>query len=461
MVSVAQLKGTLNSTNPIREYMFMSEGYLEEISVDVRKLRYLEGVDRSLDEIKLITGLEDVLDAEMKNELVKIGKTLIDIQKLLRPRMSDRESSDEARRTSPIVPKGKKALPPLEDLVDDTGGGGLAYGAGLALGRAGFSLGRGLAGAAGVVASQLLGNYIEDMTGSEALGDVAKWTGTGGSIGMMFGPTGALIGSLAGFAVGIGNEIISYLNERAEKHAKELRDAVDAAELELSDPVLSSSPGITAAQGAATYMNDLDPQEMEDWKNTVARAQSGDPVAVAQVREAIEIGASTRQNREMAGISAEQLRSAIAVLSEAGTGRQISDDTLNHILGGLSDLSFAESQGISNPVVSYDGALKALRDAIQNSTPEELREIGPEELGLSQTSFEKLLGIAELLNGGIDIDTLVPPRLIATNQLNANASSGGGAVIVAPTTSTTNQVNNSTHFNSSLMSSTDRRGFIE
>ena len=110
-------------------------------------------------------------------------------------------------------------------------GGGAAIGSGLfdkgkGIGRK--MLGRGLAVGAGLFASNLLSKWIENQTGSSALGDVSKWAGDGASVGFAFGPKGALIGAIANVGVNSVGAVASWIDNKVNEIEKGTMDRLES-----------------------------------------------------------------------------------------------------------------------------------------------------------------------------------------------------------------------------------------
>jgi hypothetical protein len=151
-----------------------------------------------------------------------------------------------------------------EILGDGAGGaggpGGPAGGAGGA-GSGGSKLKnafkRGFKGIGWGLAFQALGTLaaegIRDATGSDNLGDAAQWITDGASLGVMFGPTGALVGALAGLAAFGYTKLVDWVNEwgkkKMEETTKEIENKLNSADAALqAGDVAGAQKAIDIAQ---------------------------------------------------------------------------------------------------------------------------------------------------------------------------------------------------------------------
>ena len=148
-----------------------------------------------------------------------------------------------------------------ELIGDGVGGaGGPAGGAGGA-GSGGSKLKnafkRGFKGIGWGLAFQALGTLaaegIRDATGSDNLGDAAQWITDGASLGVMFGPTGALVGALAGLAAFGYTKLVDWVNEwgkkKMEETTKEIENKLNSADAALqAGDVAGAQKAIDIAQ---------------------------------------------------------------------------------------------------------------------------------------------------------------------------------------------------------------------
>ena len=82
--------------------------------------------------------------------------------------------------------------------------------------RLGFSRGGVLASVVLFAAGEALSSYVENEFGSTA-GDVTSWVTQGAALGAMFGPKGALVGALAGLAIGGGSALFKWLRKKDDE----------------------------------------------------------------------------------------------------------------------------------------------------------------------------------------------------------------------------------------------------
>ena len=104
------------------------------------------------------------------------------------------------------------------------GAGNLSEITGLAIGAAGLTLATLFGSKTGIrlaaagfalAAADSIGTWIENRTGSEAVGDVASMTVKGGALmSIIFGPKGAIVGAVAGFAISAADAIANWIEEQ-------------------------------------------------------------------------------------------------------------------------------------------------------------------------------------------------------------------------------------------------------
>lgn len=130
--------------------------------------------------------------------------------------------------------------------ADAGGGGGKsklkdAFKSGFTAKRVGW----GLAFAAlGTIAAE----GIRDATGSDNLGDAAQWITSGASLGMTFGPTGALVGALAGLAAFGYTKLVDWVDDYGKKKMEEITAEIEG-QLNTADAALKAGD-VAGAQDA-------------------------------------------------------------------------------------------------------------------------------------------------------------------------------------------------------------------
>ncbi|MGI9359705.1 MAG: hypothetical protein ACR2ON_09900 [Paracoccaceae bacterium] len=101
--------------------------------------------------------------------------------------------------------------------------------------RLGFSRGGALASVVLFAAGEALSSYVEGEFGSTA-GNVTSWVTQGAALGAMFGPKGALVGAIAGLAIGGGAALFDWLKKKdqevREAAIARANEAIDASRLE-------------------------------------------------------------------------------------------------------------------------------------------------------------------------------------------------------------------------------------
>jgi hypothetical protein len=111
------------------------------------------------------------------------------------------------------------------------GGAGGAGGAGSGGSKLKNAFKRGFKGIGWGLAFQALGTIaaegIRDATGSDNLGDAAQWITDGASLGVMFGPTGALVGALAGLAAFGYTKLVDWVDDYGKKKMEEITEEIE------------------------------------------------------------------------------------------------------------------------------------------------------------------------------------------------------------------------------------------
>lgn len=207
----------------------------------------------------------------------------------------------------------------------------------------GKGLGWGLA-IAGI--GELLAIAITNATGSESLGDVTSWTANGIALGSMFGPTGMLIGGIAGFAIGAGFAI----NDYAEKRAQEAYDDAARKIDELSNKI-----------NIAVKSGDVD------------AAVSAANEALTNYRSIIETNGVESLSLDELSKKEENLSSALLAL------QQLDEDAYNLVAQQAEDLraqiSFSKGVGKASPLEEY--GLNVLRSEL---TPSQISNLDEDAL---------------------------------------------------------------------------------
>jgi len=81
------------------------------------------------------------------------------------------------------------------------------------------------------VAGATLAGFISTHMG-EGMGEVTSWGMTGASLGMMFGPQGAIAGALIGFALAGGAKVFEWLNKTRKNNLDKLDKEIDKLQAE-------------------------------------------------------------------------------------------------------------------------------------------------------------------------------------------------------------------------------------
>lgn len=284
----------------------------------------------------------------------------------------------------------------------------------------------------------LLAIGITSMTGSKELGDVMSWgssaAGIGLTIGSIFGPEGALIGAIAGFAIGAGASLIGWMQEQSDAQAQQIKarteqslssadEAIKAGRYDVAKSILESADESIAqlsigntAEDAAKYLTRLDALRSE-----VAKGIGGaEGAAVLSAGED-----STRLTR----INLEERRAAA---SPGGILPEESDKRLASAKTAISDYinyAYKDTSGMD-----YNISLSDVQLATQN----EMSGMSPEAQRIAQdfmaSELKKKFGIVEatkdqLVSGYTEY---MKSRLKALDNTAMPNTGGTGSVNFAP-----------------------------
>ena len=108
-------------------------------------------------------------------------------------------------------------------------------------------------------AGTLIGSVIGDATGSQTASDVAGWVTNGMSLGSMFGPTGIIVGAIAGMALGAGQIITDIANLKKDDVLKKIKKDIDEADFATFMAVKNKDSGaaLDATAAAAVPLQNL------------------------------------------------------------------------------------------------------------------------------------------------------------------------------------------------------------
>jgi hypothetical protein len=108
-------------------------------------------------------------------------------------------------------------------------------------------------------AGTLIGSVIGDATGSQTASDVAGWVTNGMSLGSMFGPTGIIVGAVAGMALGAGQIITDIANLKKDDVLKKIKKDIDEADFATFMAVKNNDSGaaLNATAAAAVPLQNL------------------------------------------------------------------------------------------------------------------------------------------------------------------------------------------------------------
>ena len=162
------------------------------------------------------------------------------------------------------------------ELIGDGAGGaggpaGGAGGAGSGGSKLKNAFKKGFKGIGWGLAFQALGTIaaegIRDATGSDNLGDAAQWITDGASLGVMFGPTGALVGALAGLAAFGYGKLVDWVDDYGKKKMEEItaeiESQLDAAESARKAGDLEGAKKAAQALTEANSQGQATPEQLE------------------------------------------------------------------------------------------------------------------------------------------------------------------------------------------------------
>ena len=165
-------------------------------------------------------------------------------------------------------------------------------------------------------AGTLIGSVIGDATGSQTASDVAGWVTNGMSVGAMFGPTGLVVGALAGLAVGGGSLLLDYLKDAGDRNrvASEKRIAEATAE---ADKLLNEGNAPAAQIANAVAVQERARQDLVNGVNPNAPT----PAAVVLAEQQERIGAANGD----AGPQLESLKTQYNGIISVGKRNDVPD----------------------------------------------------------------------------------------------------------------------------------------
>jgi hypothetical protein len=165
-------------------------------------------------------------------------------------------------------------------------------------------------------AGTLIGSVIGDATGSQTASDVAGWVTNGMSVGAMFGPTGLVVGALAGLAVGGGSLLLDYLKDAGDRNrvASEKRIAEATAEAE---KLLNEGNAPAAQKANAVAVQERARQDLLNGGN----ANAPTPAAVVLAEQQERIGAANGN----AGPQLESLKTQYNGIISVGKRNDVPD----------------------------------------------------------------------------------------------------------------------------------------
>lgn len=284
----------------------------------------------------------------------------------------------------------------------------------------------------------LLAIGITSMTGSKELGEVMSWgssaAGIGLTIGSMFGPQGALIGAIAGFAIGAGASLIGWMQEQSDAQAEQIKarteqslsnadEAIKAGRYDVAKSILESADESIAqlsigntAEDAAKYLTRLDALRSE-----VAKGIGGaEGAAVLSTGED-----STRLTR----MNIEERRAAA---SPGGILPEESDKRLAFAKTAISDYinyAYKDTSGMD-----YNLSLSDVQLATQNEMSGMSSEAQQIAKDFMASELKKKFGIVEatkdqLVSGYTEY---MKSRLKALDNTAMPNAGGAGSVNFAP-----------------------------
>ena len=265
---------------------------------------------------------------------------------------------------------------------------------------------------AGLVAGGMLNEYITANGGSEAFGNVADWTVQGASIGATFGPYGAVVGALAGLAIGGISELDKYFREKNDEIVKEVQGKVDEATIKLNEAIANNDSAAAMEALVAQYDNvvellNVDPFDSETQK-TFEQLQTD--------LEAAKIGASEAVVTMIQDMQATMSESAALMTQDLGA--RTSTATTPFATPAVVASRESEMAQLVKETLANDNRLK------------EIIEMG-DLAGLSQDQVNRQLTSALVGRYATGPGALISPSELDmfTNVINQTLSGGAKSVI--------------------------------
>ena len=301
--------------------------------------------------------------------------------------------------------------------------------------RANF-MGRSGLAVAIMAAGTVIGSVIGDATGSQKAADVADWMGKGMMIGSMFGPTGIIIGAIAGLAIAGGSLLLDYMRDRRDKNHAAIEQ--DIAKLEAESDALLEAGDIDGAARALTIAS----QEQDRLLTLKGAAPSA--VSEDQLRQAnsqVELGrAGGEQTR---GLEIKGLETQYSSIVQSDMSDQDKLEALQPIVSRVSHLLGDRGQGDDhqtairtlNSSMGFNQAGFSMQRQLQSYMAETLGQNtgnlgGPRALTWTErmrNNAEEENSIREALMNDFIQSLMPPPPIVVPIPMPGNGGGGGSS----------------------------------
>ena len=301
--------------------------------------------------------------------------------------------------------------------------------------RANF-MGRSGLAVAIMAAGTVIGSVIGDATGSQKAADVADWMGKGMMIGSMFGPTGIIIGAIAGLAIAGGSLLLDYMRDRRDKNHAAIEQ--DIAKLEAESDALLEAGDIDGAARALSLAS-----QEQDRLNTL-KFKSPSAVSEDQLRQAnslVELGrAGGEQTR---GLEIKGLETQYSSIVQSDMSDQDKLEALQPIVSRVSHLLGDRGQGDDhqtairtlNSSMGFNQAGFSMQRQLQSYMAETLGQNtgnlgGPRALTWTErmrNNAEEENSIREALMNDFIQSLMPPPPIVVPIPMPGNGGGGGSS----------------------------------
>jgi hypothetical protein len=320
----------------------------------------------------------------------------------------------------------------------------------------------------------LLGNAITAAGAPEEVGNAVSWTGmyagAGFTIGSMFGPGGAVLGAIAGLAIGLGGALLDYLSddEFIERAKQQLQTILDNEMLKetVLDSAAAAAPMVGATIGTNQNTQLSDYIQQDRLLNETARELTRREIdaAAATPEQIAEATAAAVQNLADEKLAVLSTMTPATIASMAGLDRLGETMTEEGAEQLRAYLNFMREQKDTSDqaAVAYNEIMAMLERAASEASPDALISEGGgyarlgnilnEYLYDKPTAVNEFGSVADQLNIQSDnalrqrVERLIQEAEIRQRELSGTpmatgapmSVNTGGNVTNAPTVNNTN-----------------------